>query len=95
MAFKESQSNRLFMVAILYFKHDLLLFTLGTLNFADPERKTKFLARSPFDTGVAGHGRAEDGWRDHHDDDSLELEDTSSGTVREKCLPRKQVLFII
>lgn len=82
------------------FKHDLLLFTLGgflfsNLNFADPNRRKKSLVGSLLDLGFNARERAEDRWRKHRDTDSLVLKDTPAGTVREKCLPRKQVLFFI
>ncbi|XP_039079499.1 mucin-19 [Hyaena hyaena] len=51
-------------------------FLYSSLNFADPERRKKSLVGSPFDTGVDGPGRAEDGWRHHQDTDSLVLKDT-------------------
>lgn len=83
-----------------FFNYDLLLFTLGgflfsSLNFGDPNRRKKSLVGSLPNIVFNAPGGAEDGSRKHRDTDSLVLKDTPAGTVREKRLPRKQVLRFI
>lgn len=67
----------------------------SSLNFGDPNRRKKSLVGSLLNTGFNAPGGAEDGSRKHRDTDSLELKDTPAGTVREKNLSRKQVLYFI
>ena len=67
----------------------------SSLSFGDPDRRKKSLIGSLLNTGFNAPGGAEDGSRKHRDTGSLVLKDTPAGTVREKCLSRKQVLYFI
>lgn len=67
----------------------------SSLSFGDPNRRKKSLIDSLLNTGYNAPGGAEDGSRKHRDTDSLVLKNTPAGTVREKCLFRKQVLYFI